>query len=82
MVGFAGEITSDTGTGEITVSKAEPTAGPKLAATFVVPTNRLAARPVEFTTATVGVDEVQVADCVTSWVELSLKVAMAVNCSL
>ena len=43
----------------------------------VTPGDRVFALPAEFTVATPGEDELQVAEEVTSWLELSVKVAMA-----
>jgi hypothetical protein len=60
----------------------EPVTEPLLAETDVVPTTMPVARPEEFIGATLGIDEVHVDDCVTSCVEPSLKVAIAVNCTL
>ena len=52
----------------------------RVALMLVVPCKALAARPLLFTTATVGVDEVQVTTFVMSWVDPSLKEPLAVNC--
>ena len=71
-VGLAGPICSDTGTGAFTVRTAAPVAEPELAEMLVVPASMLIASPVELTVATLGFEDVQVANCVMSCVEPSL----------
>jgi hypothetical protein len=80
-VALVGETTSETGTGALTVRKLDPVTEPAFADTVVVPASMPSASPAEFTAATAGLEDVQVADCVMSWVDPSLYVAMAVNCS-
>ena len=65
-------ITSAIGTAGLTVSTAPDDAEEKLAEIVVVPAAMLMALPVAFTEAIPGVDELQVADCVMSWVDPSL----------
>ncbi len=80
-VAVAGATTSEMGAAALTTRKAVPAIEPELAEMIVLPGERLVAYPGEFMAATAGTDDVQVADCVMSWVELSLYVAVAANCS-
>lgn len=77
---FAGEIVMETSFTLETVSVVELVTAPNSAVIVVVPVERLEASPRFVIVATAGVDELHSTDCDTSWVELSLKVPVAVNC--
>ena len=65
----------------VTVKVAEPDMPPKLAVMTDAPLATPVARPdVLLTEATLVVPEVQMEDAVTSWVDPSLYVAVAINC--
>ena len=65
-------ITSEIGTAAVTVRTAPLLTPPELAEIVMLPGKMLVAYPMEFIAATPGTDEVQVDDCVMSWVEPSL----------
>jgi hypothetical protein len=73
---------SDRGTAGLMVSVVDPVTDPELAEIVVVPTVRLVAKPVLDMAPAVGTKDVQTADGVMSWVEPSVKVAVAVNCAV
>ena len=72
IVSLAGEMVKEAGTAGLMVSTALPLIAPKLAEIVVAPALTLLANPVPLTAATVGIDDVQPADCVMSRVEPSL----------
>jgi hypothetical protein len=63
-----------------TVSEVELLTDPSIAVMVAVPVERLVAKPRLVIVATLGVEELHNTDCVTSCVELSLKVPVAANC--
>lgn len=65
-----------------TVSVVDPLTDPNTAVIVLLPVATLVARPWALMLATEGEDEVQRTDPVTSWVLESLKVPVAVNCSV
>ena len=69
---FVGATTSETGLAGLTVSDAEPVTEPKIAEIEAVPTPAPLTSPAEFTAAILELEDVQMADCVTSWFEPSL----------
>jgi hypothetical protein len=77
---FAGVIASDTSAGGPTVNVAEPAMVPTVAVIVVLPCPAPDASPPLLTPATVGVDELQVAEPVRSCVLLSLYVPVALYC--
>jgi hypothetical protein len=62
----------ETRTGAITVSTPDALIVPYVAEMLVAPGISPVASPLEFNIATAGTDELQLADCVMSWVEPSL----------
>ena len=62
----------DATTGAVTDSAAELVVEPKVAEMVAIPTPVPLARPAELTAPIVGLEEVQLADCVTSRIEPSL----------
>jgi hypothetical protein len=83
MLGFTGAITMAVSVAGVTVTTVEPEMLPDAALMVAVPTVRAAAAPfvpaVLLTVATAALDELQVAEAVRSWVELSEYIAVAVN---
>ena len=63
-----------------TVSVVELLTEPSMAEIVVLPVERLVTNPRLVIVATPGVEELHRTDCVTSWVELSLNVPVALNC--
>ena len=80
IFGIAGVSARTVATGELTDNTAVPLIEPELAEIVVCPTEALFTVPAPFMTATAGIEDAQLADCVTSCVDPSLNVAMAVNC--
>lgn len=78
--GFAGVTAIEARTGEITVSVVVPCTVPETAVIVVLPVMTPLASPAELIVATVGADELHVADAVKSCVLPSLYVPMASNC--
>ena len=70
----------ETSAGGLMLRLAVPVIVPELAAIVDCPATIPTARPEGFTLATVGVDDVQLAECVKSCWLPSLKVPVAVNC--
>jgi hypothetical protein len=66
----------------VTVTAAEPEIPPNVAEIFALPMPVLLPSPTLSTVATAGASEAQVLDAVKSWVVLSVKVPVAVNCCL
>ncbi len=64
----------------LTLSTVDPPTWPEVAEMVVCPTNALLARPAPVIVATLGIDEVQFAMLVTSWMVPSVKVPLAANC--
>lgn len=77
---FEGEIAIETSFTLETVSAVELLTEPSMAVIVVLPVERLVTNPRFVIVATVGVEELHRTDCVTSWVELSLNVPVALNC--
>jgi hypothetical protein len=73
---------SETGTAAVTVSDVEPETDPEAAEIVVLPPTNAFAIPVALIAATPGIDELQTADCVRSWIEPSLYVPVAENCKV
>ena len=63
-----------------TVRAVELLTEPSIAVIVVLPVETLVTSPRLVIVATAGVEELHSTDCVTSWVELSLKVPVALNC--
>jgi hypothetical protein len=84
MLGFVGATWIDTSVAEVTVSVVLPKIVPEVAVIVVGPAATAVARPLEptalLTVATVVDEELQTADAVRSWNELSEKIPVAVNC--
>jgi hypothetical protein len=80
---LAGVTVIDASVAEVTVSVVEPEMVPDAALMVAVPAVRAEADPLEpaalLTVATAALDELQVADAVRSWVELSAYLPVAVN---
>ena len=79
-VAFVGATTSETAVAGLTVSDADPVIAPTFAEIVAVPTPAPLASPAEFTGPICRLEDVQPADCVTSWIEPSLYIAVAENC--
>ena len=71
----------DTSAAGLTVREADPAVFPTAALTVALPIALAVAIPVAFTAATEGPEELQVADCVRSRVDWSVKVPVADSCS-
>ena len=80
MVAFCGLKVMDCRTAGPTVSAPVPEMDPIVAVMVELPTETDAARPELLTVATLPEEELHVARLLTSWRELSVNVAMAVNC--
>jgi hypothetical protein len=82
IVGLAGLILIEVRVAGVTCSEVEPLMEPFFAAIVVAPTPALLARPVALIVAIMAAEEDQVVrgEEVRSWVELSVKVPVAVNC--
>jgi hypothetical protein len=86
MLGIAGDTSMDASVASVTVKFVLPFTPPFVAVTVVLPMPAAVARPFELasllTVATASSDEAQVTCPVMSWVELSVKTPVAVNCVL
>src|SRR6266496_5572683 len=84
MVTFCGLMVMDCKTAGPTVRMPNPDTEPTVAVTVAVmvelPTATAVAKPELLTVATLPDEEVHVARVLTSWVEVSVNVAVAVNC--
>ena len=84
MLGFVGDTSIDTSVADVTVRVVLPETVPDIALMTVEPAATAVARPLEpgalLTVATAAADEVQVTDAVRSWLVLSEKMPVAVNC--
>jgi hypothetical protein len=80
MEGFAGVTAIEDSTAAVTVSVVDPTTLPLVALIVDVPIFRVVAKPAALIVATVVVADAHVTVPVTSCVELSLNVPVAVNC--
>jgi hypothetical protein len=78
--GFAGVTAIDDSVAAVTVNVVEPTTAPLVALIVEVPTFTAVAKPVALIVALAGVPDAHTTLFVTSWVELSLNVPVAVNC--
>ena len=75
-----GVTDSETSVGSLTVRTAEPLTEPELTVIALLPGAIAVARPVVVMLATPGIDEVQEAEAVMSWLVPSERVASAINC--
>ncbi len=80
ILGLTGLMVIETKCAVDTVSGVEPLTDPKVALMVVLPAATLEARPCALMVAAAALDDVQVTVEVMSWVLLSLKVPVAVNC--
>jgi hypothetical protein len=80
ILGFAGLMVIETRCAVETVRPVEPLIDPKVALMVVLPAATLEARPCALMVAAAALNDVQVTVVVMSWVLLSLKVPVAVNC--
>jgi hypothetical protein len=80
ILGLAGLTVIETRCAVETVSPVEPLIDPKVALIVVLPAATLEVRPWALMVAVAALEEVQVTVVVMSWVLLSLKVPVAVNC--
>jgi hypothetical protein len=80
ILGLAGLMVIETRCAVETVSPLEALTDPKVALMVVLPAATLEARPCAFMVAAAALNDVQVTVVVMSWVLLSLKVPVAVNC--
>jgi hypothetical protein len=84
MLGFVGDTSIETSVAGVTVSVVLPETNPDVAVIVAEPARMVVARPLEpcalLTVATAVFDEFQVTVAVMSWLELSEKMPVAVNC--
>jgi len=80
ILGLTGLMVIDTRCAVETVSAVEALIDPKVALMVVLPAAMLEARPCALMVAAAALNDVQVTVVVMSWVLLSLKVPVAVNC--
>ena len=80
MVAFCGLMLMDCNTAGPRVNVPEPDTSPTVAVMIELPTASAEPRPELLMVATLPDEEVHVARVLTSWVEVSVSVAVAVNC--